>query len=138
MARKKEEMIEIGRATRFSSTTQPANRGRKKSLYKRLKELVKKNDVQLTKEDFCKIVNHLLDMPIAEVKKIGMDEATPIWVVCIVRAIIADASSGVTKTLDSLFDRLFGKAIQPTKDEISLQLKGSIPIHKWIEDKIEE
>lgn len=138
MARKKEEMIEIGRATRFSSTTQPTNRGRKKSLYKRLKELVKKNDVQLTKEDFCKIVNHLLDMPIAEVKKIGMDEATPIWVVCIVRAIIADASSGVTKTLDSLFDRLFGKAIQPTKDEISLQLKGSIPIHKWIEDKIEE
>lgn len=132
------KLIDDGRATRFSSTNQPANRGRKKSLYKRLKELVKKNDVQLTKDDFCKIVNHLLDMPIAEVKKIGMDEATPIWVVCIVRAIIADASSGVTKTLDSLFDRLFGKAIQPTKDEISLQLKGSIPIHKWIEDKIEE
>lgn len=48
-------IAEDGRATRFSSTNQPANRGRKKSLYKRLKELVKKNDVQLTKEDFCKI-----------------------------------------------------------------------------------
>lgn len=49
------KLIDDGRATRFSSTTQPANRGRKKSLYKRLKELVMKNDVQLTMEDFCKI-----------------------------------------------------------------------------------
>ena len=32
MARKKEEMIEIGRATRFASTTQPANRNTRRQV----------------------------------------------------------------------------------------------------------
>ena len=134
MAVTKEKMAEIGRATRFSSTNQPKNNGRKKSLYHQFKEMAKSNDTPLSREDFCKIVNHLLEQPVSELKKIASEQDTPVWVVSIVRAILTDASSGVMRTLDTLFDRLFGKAVQPTKDEVSVQLKGSIPIHKWIED----
>lgn len=130
---------EDGKATRFSATNQPKKNGRKPSLFKQLKEMAKLDgNIELTREDFTKITLLLLSKPINELKALASSEDTPAWVVDIARSILKDASEGRISTLDSLLDRLFGKATQPTHQDVSVELRGNIPIRKWIEDRLKK
>lgn len=128
-------IAEDGKATRFSATNQPKKNGRKTSLYNQLKEMAKlEGNIDLSREDFTKITMLMLTKPLSELQSLAKSEDTPIWIVNIVRAIIKDASDGRISTLDSLLDRLFGKATQPTQQSVAVEMKGSIPIRKWIEE----
>ena len=89
----------IGKGNRFSSTNQPKNPGRKPSLYNHIKKLLG--------------TEAKMEQPLDNLKRLADSKSTPIWIVGVVRAIVKDANIGRTNTLDSLFDRLFGKASQP-------------------------
>jgi hypothetical protein len=66
------------------------------------------------------------------------DDETPVWITNIARAIIKDSNEGRISTLDTLLDRLFGKATQPTQQDISVEMKGSIPIKEWVKDRLKK
>ena len=114
----RKDICELGKRTRFSSTNPPKNPGRKPSLYNQF----------------------LLEQPLDNLKKLADSKNTPIWIVGVVRAVVKDANAGRTTTLDSLFDRLFGKASQPLtgKDEGPIEFKGSIPVREWIKARLQK
>lgn len=91
----------------FSSTYQPKNRGRKPRLY-----TLAKKGYKLSLDDFREIAQHLLQLDKTQLKKIAEDDQTPIWIVTICRALFKEASSGHTKALNELVERLWGKAHQ--------------------------
>lgn len=118
---------------RFSSDNQPKNAGRKPSLYKKLKELTgKKVDYEMSKEDYFKVIRYLMERTPGELKKIienAKDEvngSTPVWVLSVISAINTDIRYGRTSTIDSLFDRLFGRSTQPIEGDINANVSGSI------------
>lgn len=128
-----------GKGNRFSSTNQPPNRGRKPSAYKAVLALIgQEGRKTLSKEDYFKIIQHLMEQPVDELKKLAEDDRTPIWIVNTIRAILADAKAGRLITVNSLFDRIFGKAVQPTTTKGEVELKGSIPIKAWLEHQMEQ
>lgn len=112
-----------GKGNRFSTTNQPANPGRKPSLYNHLRQLLgTEAEAELSREDYYRLIGCLLERPLGDLKTLATDKKTPVWVVSVVRAIVKDAQAGRMNTLDSLLDRLFGKASQPLtgKDQTPL------------------
>ena len=115
-----------GKEYRFSSENQPKKNGRKPALYKKLKELTgKKVDYELSKEDYYKVIRYLMERTPGELKKIlenakdDTNGSTPVWVINVISAINSDIRYGRTTTIDSIFDRLFGKASQPIEGDIN-------------------
>lgn len=103
----------IGKGRKFSSTNQPENRGRKPSLYRQLIRSCEVEGQPLpSREDFYKVVAFLLERTRAELQEIKDLPDTPIWVQSIIGAIFEDLSCGRITVLNTLFDRLFGKATQ--------------------------
>ncbi len=118
---------------RFTSDSQPKNPGRKPALYKKLKELTgKKVDFELSKEDYYKVIRYLMERTPGELKKIlenakdDTNGSTPVWVINVISAINSDIRYGRTATIDSIFDRLFGKASQPIEGDINASVSGSL------------
>lgn len=110
---------------RFTSENQPKNSGRKPALYTQLKKLTGKQvKHELSKEDYYKIIQYLMERTPNELKTI-IDDAkkqngtTPVWVINIISAIQNDIRYGRTNTIDSVFDRIFGKATQPIDAEVT-------------------
>lgn len=104
----------------FTSDNQPAKNGRKPALYKQLKEITgKKVDFELSKEDYFKMIRFLMEQSKTTLEAILEDannnpeSKTPIWISNIIRAIMTDTKYGRTCTVEMLFDRLFGKSMQP-------------------------
>lgn len=119
----------IGKGRRFSNINQPKNPGRKPSLYNHIKKLLgTEAKAELSKEDYFKLIQFLLEQPLDNLKKLADSKNTPIWIVGVVRAVVKDANAGRTTTLDSLFDRLFGKASQPLtgKDGHPIEINTSV------------
>jgi hypothetical protein len=105
---------------RFSSTNQPKKNGRKPSLFKQLKEVTGKNvDYELSKEDYYKAIRYLMERNKTELQDILHNDKTQIWVCNIISAIMGDTKYGRTITVDSIFDRLFGRATQPQEVDVS-------------------
>lgn len=118
---------------RFTSDNQPKNSGRKPALYKKLKELTgKKVDYELSREDYYKVIRYLMERTPGELKKIlenakdDTNGTTPVWVINVISAINSDIRYGRTTTIDSIFDRLFGKASQPIEGDINANVSGSL------------
>lgn len=112
---------------RFDSSNQPKNAGRKPSLYKKLKAVTGiKVDHELSKEDYYNVIKFLMERTPNELDSLikGADghanKDTPIWILNIINAINTDVRYGRTTTIDSLFDRLFGKATQAIEADISV------------------
>lgn len=128
-----------GKGNRFSSTNQPANRGRKKSAYKQLLERLKESGHPLiSKEEYDKISSGVICQPTPILVEIEKDEDTPAFVRTDIRGLLSDMKIGSTKTLDKILDRILGKPTQPTENKHDVSVKGSIPISKWIENNIEK
>lgn len=78
-------------------------------------------NVCLSKEDKFIILESLLEMPLADLKRIASDTKAPAFLVTVAKAILSDASKGSINVLLQLFDRLYGKPQQAT--EITAGLK---------------
>lgn len=97
---------------KFTSTRQPKNPGRKPS---RFKELIAKlesvNAEPLSKEDFAKVVTHLLTLTSGELVEVAKNKNTPIAVIVVANALSGDIESKNMGNIDRMLDRVFGKAI---------------------------
>lgn len=125
---------------RFDSSNQPKNAGRKPSLYKKLKAVTGiKVDHELSKEDYYNVIKYLMERSPNELESLAKDKDghankdTPIWILNIISAINTDVRYGRTATIDGLFDRLFGKAIQSIEADISTPLE----IKKMTDEEME-
>ncbi|MBD5131931.1 MAG: hypothetical protein HDT28_04990 [Clostridiales bacterium] len=96
------KIAQAGEKTRFSSTRQPANAGRKPKLY-----TIAKKGYNIGIDDFREVVAYVMQANKADLEKVIEDETTPVWVVNIARALHKDTGKGVTFTLRELVDHLF-------------------------------
>lgn len=103
----------------FTRSRQPQNKGRKPTLYKQLlKTTSKRVEFEMSKEDYYKVIRYLMERTPGELKKIAKSEDTPIWVSNIISALSMDLKTGRLTTINTVFDRLFGKATQTIEGEI--------------------
>lgn len=106
----------------FSSTYQPKKPGRKPALYKQLVSMIGYSfKCELSREDFLKIQAWMLERTLAELKAIGQDPQTPAWIVTMVSAMMNDVKEGKQDAIDKIYDRLWGKAVQPIAAEVEVQ-----------------
>ena len=110
MPRPKEDITAAGVRTRFSSTNQPANRGRKPS---HLKKWIKDNNV--TSDDFVLMFKNLSVKTIAELKEmVKGDNADKLPAVMAngISALLHDMKQGSMRETNSILDRIMGKPAQ--------------------------
>lgn len=117
---------------RFTSENQPRNRGRKLSLYKKLKAITGKSvGYELEKEDYFNIIRWVMEQTPADLEKIvkGVDGKTnmntPLWLLNIVSALNSDMRYGRTSTVEMIFDRIFGKASLTIESEVNAQVTNN-------------
>ena len=113
----------IGRETRFSSTNQPKNPGRRPS---KLKKFIKNNSV--SQSDVNKVFQHLIFgstlEELEELVKPKNKSKQPVIVVLLVSAFLEDIKNGTLHEVNTVLDRIYGKATQQL--EIGEQ-KSDIP-----------
>ena len=97
-----------GKGKQFSKDYQPKNRGRKPELY-----TIAHDCYNIGRVEFDRVSKYLLQLSVVELQALCKDTTQPAWVVVVASAIIADMKRGLTTTLSSLLDRVFGKASQP-------------------------
>lgn len=109
----------------FSSNYQPKKNGRKRALYtKILQNLSKKEESELSKEDYFKIIRTLMECTPAHLKRIleksqnDEKDATPMWMLNIISAIFSDIKKGQINFLKFFLDRILGKS------EIHVEIKN--------------
>lgn len=116
-------IVAQGAATRFSATNQPARRGRIPS---KLKKFVKDNRVSKSDVDaiFSNIIFGSTLEELQEMVKPGNKEKLPVIVALLISAFIADIKNGTLHEVNTVLDRIYGKATQQL--EIGEQ-KSDIP-----------
>lgn len=110
----KPSLAEMGKPYRFTSENQPANRGRKPSLYHMAAE-----DYDVSYEDFCKVCKYLMQRTKTQLEDIVSSEDTPMWVINVARAIHKDSGKGVTFTIQWLANRFWGNPQDSLKMDAS-------------------
>ena len=112
-----------GAPYRFTSTNQPAKRGR---LPSKLKKFVKDNSVSKADVDaiFSNIIFGSTLEELQEMVKPGNKEKLPVIVALLISAFIADIKNGTLHEVNTVLDRIYGKASQQL--EIGEQ-KSDIP-----------
>lgn len=100
---------------------QPTNRGgRKRNVIKHLEAVIGKEfSIEISKDDKFKILESMCEMSISDLGKLATDKKAPIFMVNIATAMKKDIKDGRVHTLNSLFDRFFGKARQTTETNIT-------------------
>lgn len=132
---------------RFSSENQPKkHNGRKPSIYKQIRNLTGKMvGYELEKEDYMSVIRFLMEQPAGVLQKLAFVEVngktmpnptTPVWVLSIISAINADMRYGRTSTIDSLFDRIFGKATQLIEGEIDANVTNKVDLSALSTDEL--
>lgn len=97
-------IVELGKKTRFTSENQPQNRGRKPRQY-----TLVKNAYALSFEEYKDIVRYLIQCSKKDLMKITESDNTPIWMANIGRALLKDAGKGHYKTLAELTEVIWGR-----------------------------
>lgn len=114
--------------TRFSSEHQPANSGRKPSL---LKKYIIDNGISI--QDVRIILKGLImDNTVSELMKISDDETEPMMTRTVIKAYLKDFEAGRIDTLNSILDRVYGKADQ------SIGISGSLATHDMTPEELDK
>lgn len=116
-----------GKGNRFSSTNQPANRGRKPKLY-----TIAKKAYNVSREEWNEVKLYLLQCTPSEIDKIIDKKDTPMWVLILARGLKRNAAKGITDVLDGMEDRLFGRAPIAQDEDSTLYSENGIDIDKWM------
>lgn len=113
-----------GKGKQFSSTYQPANRGRKKSAYRQLIEQLEENGLpRISNEEYNRISSGVIRQPTPILVEIEKDEDTPVFVRTDIRGLLNDMKVGSTRTLDKILDRILGRPMQPTENKHDVVVK---------------
>ncbi len=98
----------------FTSTNQPANRGRKKSILGVLSELTGDNfKRELSREQKMEIIEVMTEKSQEELHEIFNNKLNPIFIRLVANAIRTSMENGDVKILETIWDRVYGKAVQP-------------------------
>ena len=105
----------LSKGKRFSSEYQPSNY-RKQRLFTKIACMLgdEKFSVTFSKKDFYDIYQTLASMTRKELIELREDENTPVFMISLINAIDRDCAEGNNKTIEMMFDRLFGKPAQTT------------------------
>ena len=104
----------VGR--QFSAIHQPRHSGRKPALFKQLTTLVDKEvKLELSKEDFNRLQRWLLERTKDELLTICRNPETPVFIMVLILSMLADLKNGKFNTIERIFDRVFGRSVQPTQ-----------------------
>ena len=122
-----------GKGNRFSSTNQPANRGRKPKLY-----TIAKKAYNVSREEWNEVKLYLLQCTPSEIDKIIDKKDTPMWVLILARGLKRNAAKGITDVLDGMEDRLFGRAPIAQDEDSTLYSENGIDIDKWMKENESE
>ena len=122
-----------GKGNRFSSTNQPANRGRKPKLY-----TIAKKAYNVSREEWNEVKLYLLQCTPSEIDKLIDKKDTPMWVLILARGLKRNAAKGITDVLDGMEDRLFGRAPIAQDEDSTLYSENGIDIDKWMEENESE
>lgn len=122
-----------GKGNRFSSTNQPANRGRKPKLY-----TIAKKAYNVSREEWNEVKLYLLQCTPSEIDKIIDKKDTSMWVLILARGLKRNAAKGITDVLDGMEDRLFGRAPIAQDEDSTLYSENGIDIDKWMEENESE
>ncbi|MDR3334904.1 MAG: hypothetical protein LBT13_08490 [Treponema sp.] len=119
----REDGLAAGVRTRFSSTNQPANRGRKPS---KLKKWIRGNGV--SNEDFLAIFKNIIAThTIEELQQMVEGDnknKLPVIVALCISAFIHDMKTGTLTAANSVLDRIMGR---PTQQMVFSQKLSDIP-----------
>lgn len=122
----------------FTSTNQPKKTGRKPSVYKQVAAILgEKFKIELSKEDFFKIQQWLLEMPMMKLKDIIKDPETPSFIAVHISAIMSDAKNGKTDSVERIYDRLYGRASQPIDIDGDINVKKDYDVTAYTDDELE-
>jgi hypothetical protein len=115
----REDGLKQGAAYRFSSTNQPANRGRKPS---KLKKWIKENGV--SKEDFIRLFENLIAVrtveELKEMVKGNNKNKLPTIVALCISAFIHDMETGSLTSTNTILDRVMGKPTQQVDATVTM------------------
>lgn len=95
---------EYGKDTRFSSTNQPENSGRKKNRFKHLK-----GEYELSAEDVNNIVQYVASLNPDELKELTSDKKTPVIILAYATAAYNAIKKGELNQLETMLNRSIGK-----------------------------
>ena len=95
-------------------------------------------EVSFTKEDFYKCYQYLIELTKDELKGIISNPMTPIWMISVASAIVTDAKSGSSQTIEKMFDRLFGKPSQTTDITTGGERINPVPKIVFVDDDFDE
>lgn len=112
-----EKMKGNKRGKRFTKENQPAKRGRKPT---RMNEFIKSFNMEdssraISQEDAKKLMTHILFCNRAQLDSMIKNQDLPIFMLCLIKALLVDTANGNTATVEKLFDRLFGRSMQPVE-----------------------
>lgn len=133
--------FEAGNKTghRFNSNNQPKGRGRKPGVYKQVAAILgEKFNIELRKSDFLNIQQMLLEMPMEKLKRIVKDPETPSFMVVHISAIMSDTKNGQTNSVERIYDRLFGRAMQPVEMEANIEMKKEYDLSAYTDEELEQ
>lgn len=99
----------IGLNSRFSSENQPANAGRKPSIFNRLESLTKKEfGVELSKTDYDTLYAWALERTPEELKEL-QDEGSsdvPLIVLVLIKSLLGDIADGKMNSLKMIMEQI--------------------------------
>lgn len=77
-------------------------------------------DIRLSKSDKTRIIEWLLEQPIATVQQIAVHKSAPSFLVVLAHGIYRDYRKGSIQTLEAVFDRVYGKPVNVSKMDVNI------------------
>ena len=107
--------------------------GANKKQINKLAEMTQREyGIKLTKADIYQMIQHCLEMDLKSLTKIVQDKTDPVFILCIALAIMNDMKKGNITTVESIFDRIFGRSTQ--SHEVSGKSGGPIIVDWTVEN----
>jgi len=99
----------------FSASCQPKNKRGSSSRFSQMIKAFQMDDESrtITKDDSYRLMTHLLMASKSQLEAMARNPDLPIAILTQIKAIITDLADGNTSTVDRLFDRLYGRSMQP-------------------------
>lgn len=95
---------------KFSSTYQPANRGKRKSILNNIDAFAGEDfDVKFSKEDKLRIIETLFEKTKEELQEMAENEGNPMFLRMLARALLKDAKNSKVEIFEKIMDRVYGR-----------------------------
>ena len=105
---------------RFSSTYQPANRGRRPDIIKKLK------GYGCSESDIKRLLEEIVFKDKKGAEDLLRDVDLPIIALTYLKGLIKDMNNGKVDVLEKVLDRIYGKAAQ--RQEVEANVTGTRPV----------